>query len=255
MTTGNKFYTDTSTYTWFSALLYNRRLCCIMLSSVMRTSLRILIFQGSTRSQGPPMPARVGERIGLWAADALTKRGNNVVVCDPMETALPLLQKPHFAYARGKAPAELEDLAELIRESDAYVMITPEYNHAPSPALLNTLNHFGSSLFAFKPSAIISYSQGQWGGVRAAAGLRAPLSELGCLPVSAMIHIPRAHEAFDANGVATGEGAAERWARYGARTFSQLEWWAAAAASQRIIQDPFQESAAFLDEPAQRNAP
>ena len=50
----------------------------------------------------------------------------------------------------------------LIKAADAFVMVTPEYNHAPSPALLNTLNHFGSSLFSFKPSAIVSYSQGQW---------------------------------------------------------------------------------------------
>ena len=37
------------------------------------------------------------------------------------------------------------------------------------------------------------YFQGQWGGTRAAAGLRPVLSELGCLPVSAMVHVPSAH--------------------------------------------------------------
>jgi len=38
-------------------------------------------------------------------------------------------------------------------------MVTPEYNHAPGPALLNLLDHFGSSTFSFKPSVIVSYSQ------------------------------------------------------------------------------------------------
>jgi hypothetical protein len=113
-------------------------------------------------------------------------------------------------------------------------MVTPEYNHSPSPALLNTLNHFGSSLFSFKPSAIVSYSQGQWGGARAAAGLRPFLSELGCLPVSAMVHVPHAHQRFDEAGMPTvGQEDADKWEEYGARTWAQLEWWGAAAAGFR----------------------
>jgi len=202
---------------------------------------------------GPPLPTRVGGRIASWCTLALERRGHSVAVVDPVDTELPLLRKPHFAYARGRAPSALEELAQLISESEAYVMVTPEYNHAPSPALLNTLNHFGSSLFAFKPSAIVSYSQGQWGGVRAAHSLRAPLSELGCLPVSAMVHVPKAHEAFDADGRPAEDP--ERWETYGARAWSQLEWWANAAAAQRLVKDPFDESKAFLGNPGQRNAP
>ena len=61
-------------------------------------------------------------------------------------------------------------------------------------------NHFGSSLFSFKPSCIVSYSAGQWGGTRAAHALRPILSELGCIPVSAMIHIPCAQDVLDELG-------------------------------------------------------
>ena len=190
----------------------------------------------------------------LWLTAHLARLlPQDVRVVDPIETDLPLLRKPHFAYARGRAPPVLEELAEHISDSDAFVMITPEYNHAPSPALLNTLNHFGSSLFAFKPSAIVSYSQGQWGGVRAAHGLRAPLSELGCLPVSSMVHIPTAHQVFDTEGVPTEN--VERWRGYGARTWSQLEWWGGAAAAHKLLVDPFEGSAALTREPSQRNAP
>ena len=222
-------------------------------TSTVSAALRVLVFQGSTRVQGPPRPARVGNRVAAWAVSALSERGHTVEVFDPIETDLPLLRKPHFAYAQGQAPQALEELARRIAEAEAFVMVTPEYNHAPSPALLNTLNHFGSSLFSYKPSAIVSYSQGQWGGVRAAHGLRAPLSELGCLPVSAMIHIPKAHEVLNAEGVVAEE--AERWRRYGARTWSQLEWWGGAAAAHRLCVDPFRGSAALLGDPSQRNAP
>ena len=216
-------------------------------------ALRILVFQGSTRIDGPPRPARVGERVVEWAASTLRDRGHQVTITDPIETGLPLLQKPHFAYAPGRAPDNLESLAQLIASSQAYVMVTPEYNHGPSPALLNTLNHFGSSLFSFKPSAIVSYSQGQWGGVRAAHGLRAPLSELGCLPVSAMIHVPKAHQVLGARGEPVED--AERWASYADRTWSQLEWWGTAAAAHRLAVDPFSRSEPLVNNPTQRNAP
>jgi hypothetical protein len=153
--------------------------------------LNILIFQGSTRTDGPPRPACVGRRVALWVQTALTARKHAVQVVNPLEGplvkphfAFPQVSKNtvtndsivdikwenndllvicfHFAYPQGRAPQQLEDLAVLIKAADAFVMVTPEYNHAPSPALLNTLNHFGSSLFSFKPSAIVSYSQGQW---------------------------------------------------------------------------------------------
>ena len=68
-----------------------------------------------------------------------------------------LLQKPAFAYAPGKAPQELQECQSILQQADAYVCVTPEYNHSPSPALMNVLNHFGSSTFSFKPSAIGKY--------------------------------------------------------------------------------------------------
>ena len=77
--------------------------------------------------------------------------------------------------------------------------------------------------------------------------------ELGCISVSSMIHVPKAHTAFDEDGTPT-EGR-DRWASYGARTWSQLEWWGNAAAAHRVVKDPFEESEALLGSPAQRNAP
>lgn len=65
--------------------------------------------------------------------------------------------------------------------------------------------------------------QGQWGGVRAAAGLRPILSELGCLPVSAMIHVPAAHAVLTPVGECAGEDEA-RWTAYAARGIAQMEW-------------------------------
>lgn len=164
-----------------------------------------------------------------------------------------LLDKPEFAYTRSRVPSELADIRERLEAAHAYVMVTPEYNHAPSPGLVNTLNHFGSSVFSFKPSAIVSYSAGQWGGTRAAMGLRPILSELGCLPVSAVIHIPNAGQAIDQDGKwADGD---KSWETYTERCWAQLEWWATAAENHRAEVDPFASSPAFSKDPSQRNSP
>lgn len=134
-------------------------------------------------------------------------------------------------------------------------MVSPEYNHSMSPALANLLNHFGSSLFSYKPSAIVTYSAGQWGGMRAAVGMRSFLSELGCLPVSAMLHFAKAQQVFEADGSLQAEQSSEEWRGYFNRTFSQMIWWANATKQQKSVQDPHQLVEAFTSSPSQRNAP
>lgn len=219
------------------------------------SALNIALITGTTRTSPPPRPI-IGPRVSSYITNALTDRGHSVSVIDPREIQLPLLEKPHFAYAPSQIPPNLTELNDILSQADAYVAVTPEYNHAPSPALLNILNHFGSSVFSFKPSAIVSYSAGQWGGTRAAIALRPVLSELGCLPVSAMIHVPNAASVFDEDGnVVGGEEEEERWKGYVGRCFGQLEWWGEAAKSQREKVDPSSVSPAFRTNPSQRNAP
>ena len=222
-------------------------------SSVGAPKLSVLCFLGTTRTEGPPFPTRVGSRVAAYCSSLLKKQGHSVEVVDPLELDLPLLRKPEFAYRKGEQPRVLSELADAIRSADAFVMISPEYNHTASPALLNTLNHFGSSIFSFKPSAICTYSQGQWGGARAAVSLRPILSELGCLPVSAMIHVPAAHTVFNDDGSLTSEES--NWEQYFMRTFSQMEWWASASKNHKLLRDPFSLSPALSRQPAQRNAP
>ena len=218
-------------------------------------ALNILVFLGSVRISGPPAPARLGLRVSLCCAEQLTAAGHQVTVIDPLDYNLGEHFKPHFAYQAGAAPQPLQQLAALIQAADGYVMVSPEYNHSMSPALANLLNHFGSSLFSYKPSAIVTYSAGQWGGVRAAVNMRSFLGELGCLPVSAMIHVPRAQEVLDADGTYLAGVNGQEWHGYFARTFKQLTWWASAAQqySKSEISQP--RTKAFTHSPAQRNAP
>ncbi|KAL7500484.1 hypothetical protein ACHAWT_010453 [Skeletonema menzelii] len=223
--------------------------------SSVASGLNIALISGSTRTTGPPTV--LGPRVNSFIQTTLEERGHTITHIDPKQFTL--LQKPVFGYAPGKAPQELQECQSILQQADAYVCVTPEYNHSPSPALMNVLNHFGSSTFSFKPSAIVTYSAGQWGGTRAGVALRTTLSELGCLPVSAMIHIPKAQEVLNRDGsiavTSDGNDDVERWEKYCSRTFSQLEWWAVAACNHREVVDPFDESPVFGKAPSQRNAP
>ena len=219
--------------------------------------LRYLVFLGSIRDSAPPRPARLGLRVAR-RAEALLAEKADVRLVDPLDAALAGdlagAFKPHFAYAKGAAPRGLDDLAADIAAADGYVMVSPEYNHSMSPALAHLLNHFGASLFAGKPSAIVTYSAGQWGGARAAVAMRAFLSEMGCLPVSAMIHVPKAQEVLAEDGSFLASVDDARWTGYFERTLAQLRWWAEAARRQR---DEHAEDfpPPFARDPSQRNAP
>ena len=220
----------------------------------MTRSLDLLVFLGTTRDSTPPKPARLGERVARALVAQLEKAGCAVTLVDTLDYELAQPFKPHFAYARGQAPAALNELAGLIESADGYVMVSPEYNHSMSPALAHLLNHFGSSLFSYKPSAIATYSAGQWGGARAAVTMRTFLSELGCLPVSAMIHMPKAHEVLDDDGAYLEGVDGEHWHSYFNRTLLQLAWWAEAAKRQRSEGEAGRPGALNRD-PSQRNAP
>lgn len=219
--------------------------------------MKLMIFAGTVRDSTPPSPPRLGMRVAHACMDYFRQHhpGHDLSLVDPLELTFDAAFKPHFAYRKSEAPTPLDALAGEIEAADGYVMVSPEYNHSMSPALAHLLNHFGSSLFSYKPSAIVTYSAGQWGGARAAVAMRTFLAELGCLPVSAMLHVPKAQEVLDEHGEFREEIDGEQWQGYFGRTLEQLDWWAAAARAQRRKDNPFDRVRAFQRSPKQRNAP
>lgn len=222
---------------------------------VVANALNICLLVGSTRSNGPPRPI-LSNRVAKFIEKSMQYRpphDHNISILNAKD--LTLMDKPHFAYSKSQIPDNMSQMHKILLNSDAYIAITPEYNHSPCPGLLNLMNHFGSSTFSFKPSGIVSYSAGQWGGTRAAHSLRPFLSELGCLPVSAMVHIPKAMDVLDEEGNVMDLEEEERWMKYVDRMMYQVEFWAQAAKKQREIEDPLNRSPAFVISPSDRNAP
>lgn len=187
--------------------------------------------------------------MGRFLVSRLEQRGgHSVTVLDPRTTHdgffMQLMEKAYFHYKKDETvPPELESTARVLRAADAIIVCTPEMNHTICPGLSNLMNYFGSSIYSKKPSGIATYSAGPWGGVRCGVALRAYLSELGCLPVSATFMLPMAWRpvTFDKNGLLDPESAAARSAE---KMLEQLEWHARAMRAARQ-QD---EAAAVADE-------
>jgi NAD(P)H-dependent FMN reductase len=184
--------------------------------------VNIVLLYGSVRRE------RQGIRAARFVDVRLKARGHAVTLVDAMEVQLPMLDRMYKDYPKGEAPEVLEKLATLYRAADAFVIVAGEYNHGVPPALSNLLDHFLEEYY-FRPSAIVSYSGGQFGGVRAAVHLQAILCELGMPSISSTFPVPKVHSAFDLDGTELTPGAGRRFDRFAA----ELEWYAEALKRQR----------------------
>src|SRR5215472_12317359 len=191
-------------------------------------SLHTAIIYGSVRE------ARVGIRVVRYLTAALRGRGHTTAVIDAAEQRLSLLDRMYKEYERGSAPAVLETLAELYRKVDAFVIVSGEYNHGIPPALKNLLDHFLEEYF-FRPSAIVCYSAGQFGGVRAAMQLRMTLAELGMPSIPSLLAVPRISDALTPAGDPTEPGFEKRSERF----FREFEWYAEALGRARHAGVPY----------------
>ena len=109
------------------------------------------------------------------------------------------------------------------------MVVTGEYNHGLPPALKNLIDHFQAEYF-WRPAAIVSYSAGNFGGVRAAVHLRAVLREVGMVSIPSMLAVPRVGEAFDEEG---RPGDSTAWERRSKRFLDEFEWYARALLRER----------------------
>jgi NAD(P)H-dependent FMN reductase len=190
--------------------------------------LDVLIVYGSVRRD------RQGIRAARFILEACRARGHSATLVDPLEERLPLLDRMYKEYAPGEAPEVLERLASRIKAADAFIIVSGEYNHSIPPALSNLLDHFLEEYF-WRPSAIVCYSGGGFGGVRAAMQLRAMLCELGTPSIPSLLPVPKVQEAFDEDGRPRDESYHRRAARF----LDELEWYANALKAARGAGVPY----------------
>ncbi|HEV3469642.1 MAG TPA: NAD(P)H-dependent oxidoreductase [Pyrinomonadaceae bacterium] len=111
-------------------------------------------------------------------------------------------------------PAKVAELKRRIRESDAILFVTPEYNYSIPGVLKNAIDWasrpYGDSAWDGKPAAIMGASIGTVGTARAQYHLRQVMVFLNMFPVNQPeVMIAKASERFDADGNLTDEATKE----------------------------------------------
>ncbi|MDQ6826542.1 MAG: NAD(P)H-dependent oxidoreductase [Candidatus Eremiobacteraeota bacterium] len=192
------------------------------------THLLVPVLYGSVRE------GRQGIKAARFVVAELQRRGCEPVLVDPLEVRLPLLEKVYGDYESGAAPEVLQKLADLYKRADGFAIVSGEYNHGVPPALKNLIDHFLEEYF-WRPSAIISYSGGRFGGVRAAMQLRSTLGEIGTVSIPSTLPISNISTAFTDEGVPTDERFIERSDSF----FREFVWYMEALKTKRASGVPY----------------
>jgi NAD(P)H-dependent FMN reductase len=141
--------------------------------------IRIAIILGSTR------PGRKGEAVAKWVYEIAQKRGDaDFELVDVKDFNLPLLDEPMSPMMGQYTHQHTKDWSEKIASFDAYVFVTPEYNHATSGALKNAID-FLYHEWVNKAAGFVGY--GGASGTRAVENLRLVMGELQVADVKAQV--------------------------------------------------------------------
>lgn len=191
-------------------------------------SLNVAVIYGSVRHH------RKGIRAARFIRDKCIERGYNTTLVDPLDYELPLLDKMYKEFENGEAPEVLQRLSDILTEADGYIIVSAEYNHSIPPAMSNLLDHFLEEYF-FKPSAILCYSAGSFGGVRAAMQLRSMLAEMGMSSIPSILPVPKISSAFEEDGTPNDDAYQKRAERF----LNEFEWYAEALKVKREEGKPY----------------
>ena len=165
----------------------------------MNDPLVILGIAGSTR-QGS------FNRLALRAAQGLAPEGSTVETFD-------IKGLPGFSQDdEANPPAQVVELKQRIRNADAILLVTPEYNYSVPGVLKNAIDWasrpYGDSAWTEKPVAIMGASVGTLGTARAQYHLRQIFVFLNMFAVNQPeVMIAHAHKHFDEQGNLTDETA------------------------------------------------
>jgi NAD(P)H-dependent FMN reductase len=132
--------------------------------------LKIGIVVGSTR------PGRKAAAVARWVHDILKSRKDaEFEIVDIEDYKLPLLDEPVSPRMHQYSKPHTKSWSEKIASLDAYIFVTPEYNHATSAALKNAID-FLFHEWNNKAAGFVGY--GGAGGVRAVENLRLVMGEI-----------------------------------------------------------------------------
>lgn len=173
---------------------------CVACSAHLSAELKILAFSGSTRDDS------VNQKLVVEAANLARQMNASVTVINLKDYPIPFYDGD--LEAKEGMPAKAKRLRQLMMQSDAIFIASPEYNGSLSAVLKNAIDwasrneegNFSLEAFKGKRFVIMSASPGPGGGARGLVHLRTILENVGGKVISEQVVIPDAYQAFDQQG-------------------------------------------------------
>ncbi|WP_020666090.1 NADPH-dependent FMN reductase [Amycolatopsis nigrescens] len=180
--------------------------------------VRIGIITASTRE------GRFGPVVARWFTDRAGRRADLTIdSIDLAEVPLPVVHQAHPVTTGEYPSADVRAFAERIGNADAYVIVTPEYNHS-FPASLKLAIDSVYLEWQAKPVGFVSYG-GFAGGLRAVEPLRCVFAELHAATIRETVSFYLAPQQFDEHGEPHDRAGTDAAAT---ALLDQLTWWAKA---------------------------
>ncbi len=165
----------------------------------------IQVILGSTR-QG-----RAGDKVAGWFMQhASTHPDFTAELVDLVGWPLPFFDAPVPPAMQEPQDPQTVAWSAKVSAADAYVLVTPEYNHGYPAVLKNALDHVVRA-WRHKPVGFVGYG-GPGAGIRAVEQLRQVVIELEMVPSRHQVAIPNVYMAFDATGRLTSPAGPDRQA-------------------------------------------
>jgi NAD(P)H-dependent FMN reductase len=190
---------------------------------------KLLVIVGSTR------PGRAADLVVPWVMSrARAYRGFDVELADLRDWPLPIFTEHAGTIGDLADPTYSEPLVrawnQKVKQADAFIVVTPEYNHSIPAVLKNAIDSVWLSFgFRNKPVAAVGYSGSIGAGIRAIEHLAHVFVEAEAVPLRNTVVIPFVREAFGADGEPVNP-------EMGIRLQVMLEdlaWWSAALENAR----------------------
>ncbi|HWD05074.1 MAG TPA: NAD(P)H-dependent oxidoreductase [Amycolatopsis sp.] len=154
---------------------------------------KLEIILASTR------PGRVGLPVAKWLEAAANEHGGfDVELVDLAEINLPFMNEPKHPRLGQYEHQHTKDWSAKVGEADAFVFVTPEYNHSFNAELKNAIDYLNNE-WNYKAVGLVSYG-GVAAGTRAVQQLKPVLMALRMTPVPDAVSIPFVQEFLNEQG-------------------------------------------------------
>lgn len=161
--------------------------------------MHITVISSSTRIH------RQSHRVALALQQFIASSGKHTAeVLDLADYHFPMLEE--VLHRHPNPPEGLPDFAERIRQSDAHLFVSPEYNGSYTAALKNAVDYLKEQEFSRKVVGVVAVTTGSLGGIRAALSMQQLVLGVGGYPIPQMLTVGNVAQRFDERGTLLDPG-------------------------------------------------